>query len=309
MTEPIHCIDPTTPIVLALGQFDGVHRGHQSVFQAAIDSAQACGGSAECLTFSPHVLHLLDPDHAPPLLSTPRQLQRAITACGIHQIHILAFTHEFAAMSPLEFLHLLKARLPTLVEVVVGTNFTFGKNHEGNTDTLLHLAKELHLRATIVPHLDWVGEPISSSRIRAAVQKGDFPLAATLLGRPYALAGTVVHGRGAGRKNGFPTANIRPELPIRPAPGIYAAQLHLKDGAHPGAAFVPDPTDPAQDRYGDVIEIHLPGFSRDIYDQSVEVSFIRRLRGHMPFADADAAAKQIALDTADALQANESLNS
>lgn len=287
---------------MALGQFDGVHRGHQAVFRATVDSAQATGSRPECLTFSPHVIHLLDPDNAPPLLTTPSQTQQLITGCGIRQIHIFAFTRDFSTMGPLDFLHFLKAQFPTLGEVVAGANFTFGRHQAGNRKTLLQLAPSLGLRATIVPHVDWEGEAISSSRIRMAVQEGDFPLAAKLLGRPYALAGTVVHGRGAGRKLGFPTANIRPELPIRPAPGIYAARLLLDDGPHPGAAFVPDPKDPAQDKYGDVIEIHIPEFARDLYHHAVEISFTRRLRGHRPFPDAAAASAQIARDTAEALQ-------
>jgi riboflavin kinase/FMN adenylyltransferase len=116
--------------------------------------------------------------------------------------------------------------------------------------------------------------------------------------------GTVVHGREVGRKIGFPTANIRPALPIRPAPGIYAVRLRLHDGPHPGAAFVPDPADPAQAHFGPVVEVHVPGLSRNLYDHEVEVFFTCRLRGHRPFPDAAAASAQIACDTAEALKAD-----
>ncbi len=136
------------------------------------------------------------------------------------------------------------------------------------------------------------------------MQAGDLPLARTMLGRPFTLAGTVVHGRAVGRTLGFPTANIRPVLPIRPAPGIYAARLRLHDGPHPGAAFVPDPADPAQAHFGKVVEVHVPGLSRNLYELAVEISFTRRLRGHMPFPDAATASAQIARDTAEALQAD-----
>ena len=294
----------SAPLVLAIGQFDGVHLGHQAVFRAAGASAKKRGGIPGCLTFSPHVAQLLDPARAPLLLATPEQNQALIAACGIQQIHTFPFTRALAALGPDEFLSLLKLEFPNLAEIVVGRNFTFGKDRAGNGDTLPELARALGLGAQIVPHVEREGAPISSSRIRAAVRAGDLPLAQAMLGRAFSLAGTVVHGRAVGRKLGFPTANIRPELPIRPAPGIYAARLRLHDGPHPGAAFVPDPADPAQAHFGQIVEVHLPGLSRNLYDLAVEISFTRRLRGHMPFPDAAAAAAQIARDTAAALQAD-----
>lgn len=295
---------PSAPLVLAIGQFDGVHLGHQAVFRAAVKSALTRGGLPACLTFAPHVAQLLNPDHAPLLLATPEQNQGLISACGIQQIHTFPFTRELAAMGPEDFLSLLKMEFPLLAEVVVGQNFTFGKNRAGNQETLPELAQALGLQAQIVPHIELDGAPISSSRIRAAVQAGNLPLAKAMLGRPFSLAGTVVHGRAVGRKIGFPTANVRPVLPIRPAPGIYAARLHLHDGPHPGAAFVPDPADPTQAHFGKVVEVHLPGLSQNLYDLEVDISFTRRLRGHMPFPDAATATAQIAHDTAEAMQAD-----
>lgn len=294
----------TPPLVLALGQFDGVHLGHQAVFQAAVNSARKRKGMPGCLTFYPHVAQLLDPARAPLLLATPEQNQARMAAAGIRQIHVLPFTREFAAMSPDAFLALLKMEFPHLAEVVVGQNFTFGKDRAGNAATLPILAREVRIAVQIIPHVEFGGAPISSTRIRAAVQAGDLPLAKTMLGRAFSLAGTVVHGRAVGRKLGFPTANIRPGLPIRPAPGIYAARLVLHDGPHPGAAFVPDPADPAQAHFGHIVEIHVPGLSRNLYDREVEIVFTRRLRGHMAFPDAAAAAAQIARDTAAAQAAD-----
>jgi len=288
-----------------MGQFDGVHRGHQSIFQRTVAAAAACGGTAGCLTFSPHVAELLNPDHAPLLLATPDQNRKLILDCGILQIHTLPFTQELAAMGPEAFLTLLKLEFPRLAQVVVGENFTFGKDRAGNRDTLPGMAAALDIRAQIVPHIEWEGQPISSTRIREAVKAGDLPQAASLLGRSFSLLGTVIRGRGVGRTIGFPTANIQPDLPIRPAPGIYAARLHLEDGRVPGAAFVPDPSDPAQVHFGDVVEIHIPEFDRNLYHQPVEISFTERLRGRMPFPTPEAAAAQITIDTEAALKANE----
>ena len=205
-------------------------------------------------------------------------------------------------MSPDAFLALLKLEFPALAEIVVGGNFTFGKDRAGNAATLPDLAAAARIAAQIIPHVEQGGAPVSSTRIRAAVAAGDLPLANAMLGRAFALAGTVVHGREVGRKLGFPTANIRPELPIRPAPGIYAARLRLQDGWHPGAAFVPDPADPAQAHFGKVVEVHIPGLQRNLYDLAVEVAFTRRLRGHQPFPDAATAAACIARDTQEALR-------
>ncbi len=304
MRSASHGPASSPPLVLAIGQFDGVHRGHQAVFRAAAESARKRKGIPGCLTFSPHIAQLLNPARAPLLLAAPEQSQALICACGIQQIHTFPFTREFAAMGPEDFLSLLKIEFPSLAEVVVGRNFTFGKDRAGNQDTLPGFAKALGLRAQIVPHVEWDGAPISSTRIRAAVQAGDLPLAKAMLGRAFSLAGTVVHGRAIGRTIGFPTANIRPVLPIRPAPGIYAARLLLHDGPHPGAAFVPDPADPAQAHFGKVVEIHVPGLSRNLYDVAVEISFTRRLRGHLFFPDAATASEQIARDVDEALKAD-----
>lgn len=293
---------PAPPVVLAIGQFDGVHLGHQAVFRAAVESARTRGGIPSCLTFHPHVAELLNPGHAPLMLATPAQNQALIDAAGIRQIHSIPFTREFAAMGPRDFLSLLKLEFPALAEIVVGGNFTFGRNRAGNADTLPGLARDLGIQARIVPHVELDGAPVSSTRIRRAVQAGDMPHARAMLGRAFALAGEVVRGRAIARTLGFPTANIQPILPIRPAPGIYAARLHLHDGPRPGAAFVPDPADPEQAHFGSVVEIHVPGLSRDLYDHDVEISFTRRLRGRLPFPDAAAASAQIARDAAEALE-------
>lgn len=293
------------PLVLAIGMFDGIHRGHQAVFQRAVETARQLQGRAGCLTFHPHVAQLLNPARAPLLLATAAQNHAQIIACGVAEIHTIPFTRELVAMSPADFLHLLKNKFPMLAGIVVGPNFTFGKDRAGNADTLPALAAAISCGAQIVAPVEWGGAVISSTRIRRAVQEGDLAAARAMLGRSFALAGPVIRGRAVGRQMGFPTANIQPELPIRPAPGVYAARLQLADGLHPGAAFVPDPQDPAQHHFGNIVEIHLPGLSRNLYDLQTEISFTRRLRGYLPFSNAELAAAQIARDTAAALAADQ----
>ena len=254
------------------------------------------------MTLHPHTAHLLHPRRAPLLLCTPEQNRVQITTCGITRIHTLPFTPALAATPPADFLTLLKKTFPTLTEIVVGANFTFGKNRAGNADTLPALAAAIHCTTRIIPPVEWEGAVISSTRIRAAVEAGHLPAAAAMLGRPFALAGQIIHGRAIARTQGYPTANLRPRLPIRPAPGVYAAHLHLPDGPRPGPAFVPDPADPAQAHFGDIVEIHLPGLTRDLYHLQTEITFTRRLRSYIPFSTPAAAATQLAQDTAQALE-------
>lgn len=294
----------SSPLVLAIGQFDGIHLGHQAVFREAIRAANGLGGRADVLTFHPHVADLLTPSSPPLLLATPEQNHSHIAACGIANVHSIPFTREFASMAPSDFLALLKLEFPALAAIAVGLNFTFGKNRAGNAESLPALAGNLGIAAIVVPHVEWNGLPISSTRIRAAVAEGDLSAARAMLGRAFSLAGNVVRGRAVGRTLGFPTANVLPVLPIRPYPGVYAARLLLDGSSFPGAAFVPDPSDPEQSVFGNVVEIHLPGLSRDLYGAHVEVSFTRRLRGRIPFPTPAFASAQLARDAADALRAD-----
>lgn len=294
----------SSPLVLAIGQFDGIHLGHQSVFRSALRAANDLGGRADVLTFHPHVADLLTPSSPPLLLATPEQNQSLIASCGIANVHSIPFTREFASMAPSDFLALLKLEFPSVAAIAVGQNFTFGKNRSGNAESLPSLAGQLGVAAIVVPHVEWNGLPISSTRIRTAVANGDLASARAMLGRPFSIAGMVVRGRAVGRTLGFPTANVLPSLPIRPLPGVYAARLLLDRAPIPGAAFVPDPSDPDQAIFGNVVEIHLPGVSRDLYGANVEISFTRRLRGRIPFPNQAFASAQLAKDVADALRAD-----
>ncbi|NLB66161.1 MAG: riboflavin biosynthesis protein RibF [Lentisphaerae bacterium] len=297
----------STPAVLAIGHFDGVHLGHQAIFRTALAAAREHGGTAGCLTFSPHAAVVLAPEQAPLLLATPAQNRAYIEACGIASIHVLHFTRELAALEPAGFINMLRERFVNLREITVGSDFTFGRNRAGNADTLPGLARAAGLTARILPHVAVDGAPVSSTRIRAAVGRGDMIAARTMLGRSFALAGKIIRGQAVARTLGFPTANLAPHLPIRPAPGVYAARLILPDGAYPGASFIPDTADPRQAHFGDIVEIHVPGFERDLYGQEVEISFTARLRAHQVFADSAAAIAQIGEDVRQALAADAQL--
>ena len=282
-------------VVLALGQFDGIHLGHRAVLHAARDLARGLGASARCLTFEPHVLRVLDPARAPLELATPGQNNARILACGLDGLAVFPFDRGWAARSALDFLRALPDVVHApVVGVAAGADFAFGRNREATAADLPALAAAAGIpHAVVVPPVRWNGAPVSSSRIRAAVADGDMDSAAAMLGRPFALEGTVVHGRAVGRRHGLPTANVRPILPIRPKPGVWAARLDT----HPAAAFVPDPADPAQtSKFGDVVEVHVLDASGDWYDHRVEVHFLHRLRPYISFPDQSAAAVQIRLD-------------
>ena len=331
------------PVILAMGQFDGIHRGHQAVLRAAAAEAEALGGVALCLTFSPHVQQVLNPERAPLLLATDRQNERAVRACGLAGLLAFPFSREWAGRGALDFLRVLPDFLKAAVSaeqtdfpihgnifpiigknfphdgknfphsgkpergservrlagVAVGANFTFGCGREGTALGLAGLAQAAGLeKAIVVPPVQWKGADISSSRIRAAVEAGDMEAAEAMLGRPFALEGTIVHGRGEGRQNGLPTANVRPTLAIRPRPGVYAARLSLENAAGaPGGAFVPDGTDEAQRvRFGDVVEVHVAEGQGDWYGREADVVFRKRMRGFMAFASEAEAAVQIRKD-------------
>lgn len=283
------------PLVLALGQFDGIHLGHQAVLRAARDLARDLGAVARCLTFEPHVMRVLDPARAPLELATSGQNAARIRACGLDGLVVFPFDRAWADRSAMDFLEALPllARAP-VAGVVAGADFAFGRNREATAADLPRLAADAGIpRAAIVPPVLWRDAPISSSRIRAAVAEGDAEAAAAMLGRPFALEGTVVHGRAVGRRHGLPTANVRPILPIRPKPGVWAARLDT----HPAAAFVPDPADPAQtSKFGDVVEVHVLDATGDWYGRRVEVHFLHRLRPYIAFPDQDAASIQIRRD-------------
>ena len=283
------------PVVLALGQFDGIHLGHQAVLRAARDLARDLGASARCLTFEPHVMRVLDPARAPLELATPGQNEARILDCGLDGVTVFPFDRDWAARSALDFLRaLLDVVYAPVVGVAVGADFAFGRNREATAADLPALAAAAGIpHAVVVPPVLRDGAPVSSSRIRAAVAEGDMDSAAAMLGRPFALEGDVVHGRAVGRQHGLPTANVRPILPIRPKPGVYAARL----GTLPAAAFVPDPADPAQTvKFGNVVEVHVLDASGDWYGRRVEVLFLHRIRPYIAFPDQSAASVQIRRD-------------
>ncbi|OGV43698.1 MAG: riboflavin biosynthesis protein RibF [Lentisphaerae bacterium GWF2_57_35] len=287
----------TRPVVLAIGMFDGLHLGHQAVIRQAVERAQALQGEAWVLTLDPHPLKILKPMQAPPLLTSTRHKLRLIEPLGIQGCLVLPFTRERADEEPENFVSDLLECIPALNGIVVGENWTFGRQARGRPALLEELTSSRGISVIVVAPVACRQMPISSTRIRNAVFQGRLDEAAAMLGRPFSILGDVVPGRQFGRTMGFPTANVDPHNEVQPPPGVYAAYLLHRGRKILGAAFRPDPATGAPPP-PHIVEIHLFDFNEDLYQQEVEVFFIRQLRQPRHFANEEQLRRQIALDIA-----------
>jgi len=291
--------------ILALGNFDGFHLGHQAVVGEAIAWAQAEGRPAIVATFAPHPVEFFAP-HLPPFrLTSLDQRAELFAAAGADAMLVFDFDAEMAATSATDWVHDVLAHRLGAVGVVTGEDFTFGRARAGTTALLASLGADVGMGArTVGPVLEG-GAVVSSSRVREALQAGDIATATRLLTRPFAIRGLVQHGDKLGRTIGFPTANLDLGDYLRPAYGIYAVTARLPDGRLlKGAANLgirPHFSPPKE-----LLEPHFFDFAEDLYGVEVEVAFHAFLRAEAKFADMDALVAQIArdCDTAKALLAN-----
>ncbi len=284
---------------VSIGNFDGVHRGHMALAAELRRHARDLGGPAVAVTFDPPPLRLLHPDRFQPALTTLATRAELLHAGGADHVVILRTTPELLQLSAEEFFgevvrHRLGAR--ALVE---GANFGFGRNREGNIETLRRLCESAGIPLTTVPPRKTAdGTLISSSRVRAALLRGDVADVTQLLNRPYRLAGVVASGQRRGQQLGFPTANLENVKTLIPGDGVYAVRALVDDKAWPGAANVgSNPTFGEQARK---VEIHIIGFHGDLYGKMLEVDFVGRLRDTRPFAGPAQLAEQLRRDIAEA---------
>ena len=280
---------------VAVGNFDGVHRGHQALVAAAVARARETGGAAVVLTFDPHPARVLRPDAAPSALSTLAQKEELVTALGIDRLVALAFDARLAALSPDAFVREVLASLLGARHVVVGESFRFGHARQGDARTLEALGGRQGFDVQVVEPVLHAGRPISSSRVREALVAGDVKGAAELLGRPYALDGRVVRGDGRGRTLGIPTANLRAEDQLLPARGVYAGRALVPSGEW-CTAVVNVGERPTFGGTGLVVEAHLLDFAGGLYDARLRLSFHARLRGEERFATPQALVERIQQD-------------
>lgn len=281
--------------VIALGNFDGFHLGHQAVVGRAVRHARDEGRPAIVATFDPHPVRHFRPDTPPFRLTTLSQRQELFGAAGADAMLVLPFDAAMAATTAEDFItDLLLARYGA-AGVVTGADFVFGKGRGGNVVTLADHARRLGFFTEMVSPVDDSKEVISSSRIRAALRAGDCATAARLLTRPFTVRGTVQHGDKNGRKLGFPTANIDMGSYLRPRYGIYAVTGTLADGrVLKGAANLG--IRPSFDPPKELLEPHFFDFDGDLYGQEIDVSFHAFLRAEAKFDSMDALMAQMAMD-------------
>ena len=281
--------------VIALGNFDGFHAGHQAVVGRAVRHARDEGRPAIVATFDPHPVRFFKPDVAPFRLTTLDQRQELFAAAGADAMLVLPFDAALAGTSAEDFITALLLDRYGAAGVVTGADFVFGKGRGGDVVTLADHARRLGFFTEMVAPVDDAEEVISSSRIREALQAGDCATAARLLTRPYTVRGQVQHGDKNGRLLGFPTANIDMGNYLRPRYGIYAVTGKLPDGrVLKGAANLG--IRPSFDPPKELLEPHFFDFAEDLYGQEIDVAFHAFIRPEAKFDDMDALMAQIAAD-------------
>lgn len=285
--------------VLALGNFDGVHRGHQAVVRAAVDRARGQGVAAQVLTFEPHPRSILKPGIAPFRLTPAPVKERLLRALGIDEIVVIPFTPEFSNLSAPDFVQKILIEQLGVSHVVAGFDYVFGHKRGGTMPLLRQWLAPHGVGVTeVTPFRDSEGNVMSSSRTREALQQGDLKTAAHILGRTWAIAGVVEHGAKRGSSIGVPTANIALGDYQRPQFGVYAVTVRrLRTGAvYHGVANIG--TRPTVDGQNEMLEAHLFDFNDVLYGEELEVSLIAFLRSEQKFDGIDALRAQITQDIA-----------
>lgn len=285
------------PVHLAIGFFDGVHAGHQEVINHARRAAAETGGSAVVATFDPHPLKFLQPDKAPRLLTSTHHKALIMERLGVGHLLVIPFDAAMAALDPDEFIDRIAAACRPLASIIVGKSWAFGRGRTGSLATLQNLGGRLGFTAHGIAPVTFGGEPISSTRIRSLIERGDFAEAASLLARDYSILGSVVQGRQLGRKLGFPTANLALEAEQLPPIGVYAVRALVRDRLFPGVANLGMRPTVEGDGATRQFEVHLFDFTGDIYGETMEVRFVQRLREEMRFENLEQLKAQIERDS------------
>ncbi len=282
--------------VLAIGNFDGVHLGHQAILRATVERALALKAVATALTFDPSPRKVLRPETAPPRLSSNAQRMEWFNLLGLEAVVVLPFTLDLARLSPVEFVEQILVRNLQVKAVLVGENFRFGHMQAGDVKLLSELGKTLGFNVEILPPVVYRGEVVSSTIIRREVAEGDVSHAARLLGRPFALTGEVVSGTGMGRRLAFPTLNLAAEQELLPARGVYITRARLEGKTCSHRSVTNVGTRPTFNGSALSVETHLLDAQLKTAPQRMEVRFWKRLREEKKFSGPEELCAQIARD-------------
>ncbi|HKS81967.1 MAG TPA: bifunctional riboflavin kinase/FAD synthetase [Candidatus Acidoferrales bacterium] len=282
------------PAAVAIGNFDGLHLGHQAILGGVLKRAREAGWLAAVLTLYPHPPRVLQPAKAPLLLSSLSQRLAGFEAMGLDAALVVEFNHDLSKLSPEEFAQKFLAETMRAKAVFVGENFRFGHKQSGDVKLLGELGKKLGFEACIVAPVKVNGEIVSSTTVRQAVSEGRMDAAARLLGRPYSIAGEIHAGTGQGRKLVVPTLNIATEQELLPKKGVYVTETLLGGRRFPSVTNVG--VRPTFDGAGLSIESHLLDFNEAITAGKMEIRFLARLRDEQKFASVEALKKQVLED-------------
>ncbi len=283
---------------ITIGNFDGVHKGHQALFQKVKQLAEQLHGDSVVMTFDPHPLEVLFPEKAPSFITSHRRKLDLIASCGIDATIVVPFDHEFSKMSAREFVEIVLVEKIGVKAIIVGHDYRFGHSREGNIAFLRRLGEQHGFTVETVSGISVNDTVVSSTAIRTMIANGDVKHANKLLGRFFEVTGEVIPGRQRGIQLGFPTANIRMPAVTSPRTGVYVVEAEVEGKTYGGAANLGyNPT------FGDndlSLEAHLFDFDGDIYGKQITIRFLDRLRDELRFSGPDELAEQIAKDVATA---------
>jgi len=297
--EIIHFPDDRTPAgwhqpVLALGNFDGVHRGHAKIIELVRRRADERGVTAVALTFDPHPSRVVRPDKAPPLLMTGAQKLAALGDAGMAGIAVVRFTEALSRWEPEAFVRTVLVEWLRVAEVWVGANFLFGHDRAGNFSVLRSLGARYGFRTEKIDPVRYREFVVSSTRVRRLIADGRVDEAGALLGHHFMIEGTVTRGEGRGRRLGFPTANLSTDNELFPPNGVYATAVLMDGEIHASVTNVG--VRPTFGASGPVVESHIFDVDRDLYGCRIRVAFVQRLRDELAFSDSDVLRVQIGRD-------------
>ena len=281
--------------IVALGNFDGLHRGHQKIVERVSRQAREHGATAVVMTFDPHPPRIVRPDKAPPLLMTNAQRVEALRKAGVDGVAFVRFTHEMSQWEPEVFVRDVIAVWLHPAEVWVGGNFLFGRERSGNFSLLRSLGARYGFRVEKIDPVRYKDFVVSSTRVRRLVSEGRVDEAGALMGHYHFVDGVVVHGHERGRSIGFPTANLATENELFPPHGVYATTVTLDGIIRRSITNIG--VRPTFDGPGDVsVETHIFDFDRDLYGTRLRLAFVQRMRAERAFPDAAALVAQIQAD-------------
>ncbi len=281
---------------VTIGNFDGVHLGHREIFRRVIGAAANMGGVSVAVTFFPHPLKVLAPDKSIKLITTYEEKERLIGSSGIDYLVSIPFSREFAEISATGFVRDILVDRIGVRRILIGYDYAFGRNREGNVDLLRRLGGEYGFEVEMIEQIGDGVTVFSSSVIRSLIEDGDVRGALPFLGRYFSIGGPVVHGQNRGKELGFPTANIEPEEELLPKPGVYAVKVKHAGKMYDGACNIG--FNPTFNNGRLAVEIHILDFQGDLYGHDLRVYFVERIRDEQVFSGVDELTRAIGADIA-----------